>query len=107
MTEPSQHPFEATIDVEVRYAETDQMGVVYYANHLVWFEMGRTELIREMGLTYRDMEEKGVFLPVVSAQVNYRTPARYDDVVEIRASPSTSSTRRVFTFSQSSFVPVT
>lgn len=70
--------------VRVTYRDTDQMGVVYYANHLVWFEIGRTELIREMGLTYRDMEEAGVFLPVVSAQVNYRTPARYDDVVEIR-----------------------
>ena len=70
--------------VRVTYRDTDQMGVVYYANHLVWFEIGRTELIREMGMTYRDMEREGVYLPVVSATVNYRNPARYDDLVEVR-----------------------
>jgi acyl-CoA thioester hydrolase len=68
----------------VRYAETDQMGVVYYANYLVWFEVGRTDLLRHSGWTYREMERDGFSLPVVEAHCEYRQPARYDDVIEIR-----------------------
>lgn len=70
--------------VRVRYAETDQMGVVYYANYLVWFEIGRTEWLRETGLTYRTMEDEGLSLPVIEAHCEYRQPARYDDELEVR-----------------------
>jgi len=71
--------------VRVTYRDTDQMGHVYYANHLVWFEIGRTELVRQMGLPYREMEQRlGVFLPVVSVQITYRAPAHYDDRIEIQ-----------------------
>jgi acyl-CoA thioester hydrolase len=70
--------------VRVRYAETDQMGVVYYANYLVWFEVGRTEWLRETGWTYRQMEAEGLALPVIEARCEYRLGARYDDEVEVR-----------------------
>lgn len=69
--------------VRVRYADTDQMGVVYYANYLIWFEVARTEWLREAGWTYRDMEEAGVALPVIEAHCEYRQSARYDDEIEI------------------------
>ncbi|MGH9174190.1 MAG: acyl-CoA thioesterase [Vicinamibacterales bacterium] len=70
--------------VRVRYAETDKMGIVYYAHYLVWFEIGRTEWLRETGWTYRAMEEDGVGLPVIEAHCEYRAGARYDDDLEIR-----------------------
>ena len=70
--------------VRVRYAETDKMGVVYYANYLVWFEVGRTDLLRSLGWTYREMELAGVSLPVIEAHCLYQRPARYDDEIEIR-----------------------
>jgi acyl-CoA thioester hydrolase len=71
--------------VRVRYAETDQMGVVYYANFFVWFEIGRVELLRQLGLEYRDMErEEGCFIAVADARCRYKAPARYDDVLTIR-----------------------
>ena len=72
--------------VRVRYAETDQMGVVYHSNYLIWFEVGRVEFIRQMGLDYKTMEEEGFAIAVVDAHVRYRTPARYDDelVIETR-----------------------
>jgi len=69
--------------VRVRYAETDRMGVVYYANYFVWFEVGRTDWLRQTGWTYREMERDGVSLPVIEAQCEYRQPARYDDEIEI------------------------
>ena len=72
--------------IRVRYADTDQMGVVYYSRYLEWFEVGRTEYLRELGWPYRRMEEEGVFLPVVEAHVRYHRPARYDDLVQIRTS---------------------
>jgi len=75
--------------VRVRYAETDQMGVVYYANYLVWFEIGRVEVLRALGLSYRQLEvEHGCILPVAEARCRYRSSARYDDVVVIEARPS-------------------
>ena len=74
----------ASPTVRVRYAETDQMGVVYYANYLVWFEIGRTEWLRETGWTYRAMEADGLALPVIEAHCEYRQGARYDDELEIR-----------------------
>jgi acyl-CoA thioester hydrolase len=70
--------------LRVRYAETDRMGVVYYANYLVWFEVGRTDLLRQNGWTYREMEEAGVMLPVIEAHCEYRRPARYDEEIEVR-----------------------
>ena len=69
--------------VRVRYAETDRMGVVYYANYLVWFEVGRTEWLRATGWSYREMESEGVALPVIEAHCEYRQSARYDDEIEI------------------------
>jgi len=75
--------------VRVRYAETDQMGIVYYANYLVWFEIGRVELLRSLGLTYSSLEsDHSLILPVVDAHCRYRSPARYDDEILIETSPS-------------------
>ena len=70
--------------IRVRYAETDKMGVVYYANYLVWFEVGRADLLRSFGWTYREMEQAGITLPVIEAHCEYRRPARYDDEIEVR-----------------------
>jgi acyl-CoA thioester hydrolase len=71
--------------IRVRYAETDQMGVVYYANYFVWFEIGRVEFLREAGFSYRDMErENGCFIAVVDARCRYRAPVRYDEQIVIR-----------------------
>ncbi len=69
--------------VRVRFAETDQMGVVYHSNYFVWFEIGRTSLLRDVGLPYKTMEETGVLLPVITAQCNYFKPAKYDDLLTI------------------------
>ena len=74
----------AVASIRVRYAETDKMGVVYYANYFVWFEVGRAELLRSLGWSYREMEADGVGLPVIEAHCEYRQPARYDDELEIR-----------------------
>ena len=85
--------------VRVRYAETDQMGVVYYANYFVWFEVARTDLLREAGWSYRDMEIDGFSLPVIDAQCAYRQPARYDDALDVRTSGVLLSAVRVrFTY---------
>ena len=70
-------------EVRVRYAETDQMGVAYHAEYLVWCEVGRTDFIRALGVTYAEMERQGVRLAVADAQVRYHASARYDDVVRI------------------------
>ena len=74
----------STSTVRVRYAETDKMGVVYYANYFVWFEVARTDLLRTLGWSYREMEQAGVSLPVIEAHCEYVRPARYDDELEIR-----------------------
>lgn len=84
----------SAIRLRVRYAETDQMGVVYHANYLVWMEMGRVELCRELGVRYRDMEQQdGILLTVAEASCRYLSPARYDDEVIVRTSVSRASTR--------------
>jgi acyl-CoA thioester hydrolase len=70
--------------IRVRYAETDKMGVVYYANYFVWFEVARADLLRSLGWSYRDMEQDGIILPVIEAHCEYARPARYDDELEIR-----------------------
>ena len=81
--------------VRVRYAETDKMGVVYYANYLVWFEVGRTDWLRETGWSYREMEAEGIQLPVIEAHCEYRQGARYDDDIEIRTTAKKISPVRV------------
>ncbi len=71
--------------LRVRYAETDQMGVVYHSNHFIWFEIGRVELMRQLGFSYRDMEQSdGCFIAVVDARCRYKALARYDDEVIVR-----------------------
>ncbi|MGD0521626.1 MAG: thioesterase family protein [Terracidiphilus sp.] len=78
-----------TTEVRVRYAETDQMGIVYYANYLVWFEIGRVELLRSLGLAYSQLEiEHECILPVIEASCRYRAPARYDDEILIETRPA-------------------
>jgi acyl-CoA thioester hydrolase len=71
--------------VRVRYAETDKMGVVYYANYFVWFEVARADLLRSLGWSYREMEHAGVSLPVIEAACAYHRPVRYDDELDVRA----------------------
>ena len=81
--------------VRVRYAETDRMGVVYYANYLVWFEVARTEWLRQTGWSYREMEVEGTSLPVIEAHCDYRRPAHYDDEIEIRTKATLLSPVRI------------
>jgi len=71
-------------NIRVRYGETDQMGYAYYANYALYFEVGRTEMLRSLGFTYREWEEKGILLPVKSLSIDYISPARYDDLLTIR-----------------------
>jgi acyl-CoA thioester hydrolase len=70
--------------LRVRYAETDQMSVVYHSNYLIWFEVGRVELLRQLGFSYLEMEQEGLNLPVVEIKCRYKHPARYDDEITIR-----------------------
>lgn len=72
------------INVRVRYSETDQMGVVYHGNYAQYFEMGRVEWLRNIGISYKWMEENGIMLPVVSLNMNYKKPARYDDLLIVK-----------------------
>jgi len=75
---------QGSIDIRVRYCECDPMGVVHHTVYPVWFEMGRTELLRSTGRTYHDMEKAGLLLAVVRLEVTYKQPARYDDLVHLR-----------------------
>jgi acyl-CoA thioester hydrolase len=71
--------------VRVRYAETDQMGVVYHSNYFIWFEIGRVELMRQLGFSYRDIEQNdGLFIAVADARCRYKAPARYDEEIIVR-----------------------
>ena len=72
------------ITIRVRYAETDRMGLLHHANYLVYFEQGRTELLRQMGYSYRDVEDQGFFLVLTKVAVRYKSPARYDDLLTLR-----------------------
>ena len=79
------HPVVSEAHVRVRYAETDQMGVVYHSNYFIWFEVGRVELLRQLGFSYREMEQQdGCYIAVVDARCRYKAPARYDDELVIR-----------------------
>ncbi|HYP26142.1 MAG TPA: thioesterase family protein [Blastocatellia bacterium] len=91
-------PLVAESRVRVRYAETDQMGVAYYANYLVWFEVGRSQYCNDCGFSYRDMEaETGLFMIVAEAQCRYKAPARYEDELVVRTRV-TELTRRTLKF---------
>jgi acyl-CoA thioester hydrolase len=81
--------------VRVRYAETDQMGVAWHGSYFAWFEVGRTDLLRERGMTYRELERDDVRLPVVDARAAYRRPALYDDVLEIHTRVASHSGARI------------
>jgi acyl-CoA thioester hydrolase len=81
----SNHPVTNETRLRVRYAETDQMGVVYHSNHLIWFEVGRVELMRQLGFAYRDIErEAGRFIAVAEVKCRYRAPVYYDEEVVVR-----------------------
>lgn len=95
MTSADTSTRESVTTLRVRYAETDRMGVVYYANYLVWFEVARAELLRSLGWSYRDMEDEGVYLPVIEARCEYRQSAKYDDEVEIRTTGTVLSPVRM------------
>jgi acyl-CoA thioester hydrolase len=88
MSRPADQKSTATVNetrIRVRYAETDQMGVVYHANHFIWFEVGRVELMRQFGFSYKDMErEDDCFIAVVDAHCRYKAPVHYDDEVIVR-----------------------
>ncbi len=81
--------------VRVIYRDTDQMGVAYYGNYYAWFEIGRNEFVRSLGLTYRGLEEQGVMLPVIQSQCSYKVPAKYDDLILIRTGISELTGARV------------
>ena len=75
---------EIETNIRVRYADTDQMGFVYYANYLEWFEVGRTEFFRAIGIPYTEIEKKGLILPVIEAYLKFKKPAKYDQVIAIK-----------------------
>jgi acyl-CoA thioester hydrolase len=83
------------IQVRVRYAETDRMGLLHHANYLVYFEQARTELLRQQGRSYKDMEAEGFFLVLAKVEVKYRMPAHYDDLLTIRTTVTRTSPVRL------------
>ena len=83
------------VSIRVRYAETDQMGIAHHAEYFAWFEVGRTELLRAHGLTYRDLEKRGVHFPVVGTEARFLRPAFYDDVLEVRTEVAGLSGARI------------
>ncbi len=88
-------PLTGETQIRVRYAETDQMGLLHHANYLVYFEQARTELLRSQGLTYKDMEAKGFLLVIAHAEVKFRSPAKYDDVLTIKTTVSRTTPVRI------------
>jgi acyl-CoA thioester hydrolase len=89
-------PYVSETRFRVRYAETDQMGMVYYANYLIWLEMGRTDFCRECGFTYRDLErEEKAYLTVAEANCRYHAPARYDDEIVVETEMTRAKSRIV------------
>lgn len=84
-----------TSEVRVRYADTDAMGVVYHANYLVWFEVGRNEIMRAWNLPYTEFEKRGIFVPVVSAEIQWKSPAHYDEVLVIETRVAELSPARI------------
>ena len=92
-------PRSGNASIRVRYAETDQMGIAHHAEYFAWFEVGRTELLRASGLTYRELEKRGVHFPVIGTEARFLRPAHYDDVLEVRTTMSAMSGARIeFTY---------
>jgi acyl-CoA thioester hydrolase len=87
--------FQHSISVRVRYAETDRMGYVYYGNYAIYFEVARVETLRELGITYKSLEDEGVLLPVADYSIRYHKPAFYDDLLTIVCSISQLPTARI------------
>jgi acyl-CoA thioester hydrolase len=83
------------VQIRVRYAETDRMGLLHHANYLVYFEQGRTELLRQMGRNYKDVEDQGFYLVLVKIEVRYRQPARYDDLLTLRTTVTRTTPVRI------------
>ena len=83
------------VQLRVRYSETDQMGVVYHGNYLPYFEVGRVEWLRRHGISYSEMEKSGIALPIVSLTLNYRKPARYDDLLTIKTTLKTQESVKI------------
>jgi acyl-CoA thioester hydrolase len=88
-------PLSGVTEIRVRYAETDRMGLLHHANHLVYFEQARTELLRQQGLTYRDIEDQGFFLVITNVEVKYKSPAKYDDVLTIKTTVARTTPVRI------------
>jgi len=85
--------------IRVRYQETDNMGVVYYANYFTWFEIARSEYFRSMGISYRELEKRGLYMMVAGAACDYKSPSQYDDVVRIQAwAPEVRNTSMKFEY---------
>jgi acyl-CoA thioester hydrolase len=86
---------EHQLNVRVRYSETDQMGVVYHGNYLPYFEIGRVEWLRNQGISYKTMEENGIALPIVNININYKKPARYDDLLIVKTKYKSQSSVKI------------
>src|SRR5229473_5963893 len=83
------------VSIRVRYAETDRMGLLHHANYLVYFEQGRTELLRSCGLTYKELEDQGFLLVLSKVEVRYRSPARYDDLLTLKTTVMRTTAVRI------------
>jgi len=86
---------EHEMEIRVRYCETDSMGFLHHANYIIYFEMGRTELLRSAGVSYREFEEDGLFMVVVRLETRYHQPARYDDVLRLRTTVKRVSAAKI------------
>lgn len=86
---------ENEMEIRVRYCETDAMGLLHHANYIVYFEMGRTELLRSAGVSYRELEEDGLFMVVVRLETRYHQPARYDDILRLRTTAKRVSAAKI------------
>jgi acyl-CoA thioester hydrolase len=84
-----------SLQIRVRYSETDQMGVVYHGNYIPYFEIGRVEWLRAQGVSYKSLEEGGIALPIVSMTLNYKKPARYDDLLNIKTTFKSQSSVKI------------
>ncbi|MEO0403614.1 MAG: thioesterase family protein [Bacteroidota bacterium] len=81
--------------LRIRYSETDQMGYVYYGNYAAFLELGRVETLRSLGISYKSLEEKGVMLPVVHFSINYKSPAKYDDLIVVKTTITQMPTAKI------------
>lgn len=86
---------ELDVEIRVRYQETDAMGVLHHANYITYFEIGRTELLRSTGISYKDLEDQGILMVIVKIGVRYRRPAKYDDVLTLRTRTTRSSGAKI------------